>query len=196
MPQANKFNPERLVTRYFDLIRALRKGQREAVEGLLELWDDDGVFEFAGAPPVTGTYKGKNAIHVLYQNRVAACGMPLRLTGAEKTLAGAAVLAPEVALGVVDTHVNRMRTLTPANVRGTIESRTQQVAAGWITVIGTGDERGFQVTGNHLFTFKKGRISALKVTVSPRAQDTPGLSLQGLAVADIGRLSLAAWCVV
>ncbi|TPJ54851.1 hypothetical protein [Mesorhizobium sp. B2-6-4] len=195
MVQEMTFDPEDVVTRYFEYIRELRNGQREAVDKLVDLWDDEGVFEFAGAPPVTGTYKGKNAIHVLYKNRVAACGMPLSLVGDSSS---ASALAAEIALGVVDTKVNRMRTLVPG--RPTSKSRTnsrgQRVAVGWTTVIGTGDKRGFEVTGNHAFTFMDGKISLLKVTVSPKAEDTPGLSLQGLAVADIGRLSLAAWAVV
>lgn len=195
MTQATAFNPQSMVDRYFELIRELRIGEQEAVEKLLDLWSDDGVFEFAGAEPVTGIYKGKNAIHVLYKNRVAACGMPLKLVGAA---AATAALARDVALGVVETQVNRMRTLAAARATPKSGDRApgQRVAVGWTTVIGTDDQRGFQVTGNHSFVFKDGKISSLKVTVSPKADTTPGLAIEGLAVADIGRLSLAAWAVV
>ncbi|TGQ72911.1 MULTISPECIES: hypothetical protein [unclassified Mesorhizobium] len=197
MVQEMTFDPHDVVTRYFEYIRELRNGQQDAVEKLVDLWDDEGVFEFAGAPPVSGTYKGKNAIHVLYKNRVSACGMPLTLVG-DGSSKPASALAAEIALGVVDTKVNRMRTLATGRptTKSKMDSRGQRVAVGWTTVIGTGDKRGFEVTGNHAFTFMDGKISSLKVTVSPKAEDTPGLSLQGLAVADIGRLSLAAWAVV
>jgi hypothetical protein len=136
---------------------------------------------------------------VLYKNRVAACGMPLELAGASVGPAPAAAeLARDVALGVVDTQVNRMRTLAAGRAAPKRDDgvRGQRVAVGWTTVIGTGDQRGFQVAGNHTFVFKDGKISSLKVTISPKADTTPGLALEGLAVTDIGRLSLAAWAVV
>jgi hypothetical protein len=180
---AQAFDPQEIVNRYFEYIRELRHGQQEAVDKLIGLWDEDGVFEFAGAEPVTGTYKGRNAIHVLYKNRVNTCGMPLRLEGTPL----------DVALGIVDTHVNRTRTLG-GKVKGA--GKSQRVAVGWTTVVGTEDKRGFQVSGNHTFTFKDGKISALKIVVAPKAEETEGHSLQGLAVSDIGRLSLAAWAVV
>jgi hypothetical protein len=41
-----------------------------------------------------------------------------------------------------------------------------------------------------------GDAAALKVVVSPKPDETRGLSMQGLAVNDIGRLALAAWPVV
>lgn len=197
MAQAQAFDPQDVVNRYFELIRELRKGEPEAVDKLVELWADNGVFEFAGAEPVTGIYKGRNAIHVLYKNRVGACDMPLKLVG-DGARPAASDIARDVALGVVDTQVNRMRTLSAghASDKSDAGARSQRVAVGWTTVIGTADQRGFQVTGNHAFTFKNGKISALKVMVSPKADTTPGLSLDGLAVADIGRLSLAAWAVV
>lgn len=197
MAQAKAFDPQDVVNRYFELIRDLRTGKQEAVDKLLDLWKEDGVFEFAGAEPVTGIYKGKNAIHVLYKNRVAACGMPLKLADEQATRA-AADISREVALGVVDTQVNRMRTLAAgrATAKGDAVAGSQRVAVGWTTVVGTDDQRGFQVTGNHAFVFKDGKISSLKVTVSPKADTSPGLALEGLAVTDIGRLSLAAWAVV
>jgi hypothetical protein len=41
-----------------------------------------------------------------------------------------------------------------------------------------------------------GDAAALKVVVSLKPDETRGLSMQGLAVNDIGRLALAAWPVV
>ena len=171
---------ENIVGTYFRHIRDLRMGKPGSVEELMQLWDDDGVFEFAGAPPVTGTFQGRNAIHVLYKNRFHANRMALRLEGAPAK--GGA--DPEAALGVVDTEVQRTKVMD------------QKIVAGWITTIGTEDGRGFQVAGSHTFTFRNGKISSLKVVVSPRPERAEKLSLEGLAVDDIGRLSLAAWPVV
>lgn len=191
------FDSHEVIDRYFSYIRELRNGKQEVVEKLIELWDEDGVFEFAGTAPVTGTYKGRNAIHVLYKNRVNACGMPLKLEGAHAAPAGA--LAREVALGAVDTHVNRVRNLAASTTSAKstkAAEKSQRVAVGWTTTIGTDDKRGFKVGGSHTFTFKGGKISALKVSVSPKPEDSEGLVLTDLAVNDIGRLSLAAWAVV
>lgn len=188
MAQTPAIDTHDIIDRYFSYIRELRNGQDEAVDKLIELWDESGVFEFAGASPVTGTYKGRNAIHVLYKNRVKACGMPLKLEGNPASPAGAAALAREVALGAVDTQVNRMRNLAAP--------KGQRVAVGWTTTIETDDKRGFQVGGSHTFTFKGGKISALKVSVSSKPEQSAGLDLNDLAVQDIGRLSLAAWAVV
>jgi len=174
---------EKIVEHYFNLIRKLRAGEQGSVEKLVDLWETDGRFEFAGAPPVTATFEGRHAIHVLYRNRFEANGMPLRLEGTdgykdERQL--------EVALGVVDTEVHRIRMID------------ERVVAGWTTTIGTSDQRGFKISGSHTFTFRDGRVASLKIVVSPRADEAPNadLSLEGLAVEDIGRLSLAAWAVV
>lgn len=179
---------QELVERYFDYVRDLRAGKEEAVDKLVDLWDEDGVFEFAGAPPVVGTFKGRNAIHALYKNRMKASGMPLGLNGDART-----ATARAVALGMVDTRINRTRALDKNLAAGATPER---MAVGWTTVIGTNDKRGFEVSGNHSFTFKGDRIASLKVVVSPKADKADGLELEGLAVEDIGRLSLAAWAVV
>lgn len=189
------FDSREVIDRYFTYIRELRNGNQGAVEKLIDLWDEDGVFEFAGN--VTGTYKGRNAINVLYKNRVNACGMPLKLEGALAQPAGA--LAREVALGAVDTHVNRVRNLAASTTSAKstkAAGSSQRVAVGWTTTIGTDDKRGFKVGGSHTFTFKGDKISALKVSVSPKPEDSQGLALTDLSVSDIGRLSLAAWAVV
>jgi hypothetical protein len=175
---------ENIVRTYFDLIRELRTGVAGAPERLRELWDPDGVFEFAGSPPVTGTFTGINAITVLYQNRFAANGMPLKLHGvnAEPEAAAAGI---DTALGVVDTDVHRMRVLDD-----------DRVVAGWTTVIGTRDGHGFEVSGSHAFTFTNDKISKLRVVVSPKHDTTGQFDASALTVDDIGRLSLAAWAVV
>lgn len=194
MEQASASNAHDIVDQYFALIKELRSGDEDAVDKLVKLWSEDGVFEFAGAAPVTGTYKGRNAIHVLYANRVKACGMPLKLrppTGAGDAVAAAAI-ASGVALGIVDTEVKQVRAVrVPAG-----GDQTQRLVAGWSTTIGTSDQRGFKVGGSHTFTFKRGKISALKVVVAPKPEAADGLVLADLAVKDIGMLSLAAWCVV
>jgi ketosteroid isomerase-like protein len=173
---------QEIVRSYFSYIRELRTGKEEAVDNLIQLWDADGVFEFAGAPPLVATFQGRNAIHVLYKNRFLANGMPLQLDFKDKAKADV-----DVALGIVDTEVHRMR-----------EMNGSKVVAGWTTVIGTDNGQGFQVSGAHTFTFRDGKIRNLKVVISPQpeAAKTANLSADELAVDDIGRLSLAAWAVV
>jgi ketosteroid isomerase-like protein len=170
---------ERLVERYFDLIRDLRRGDPQAVPALMELWHPDGTFEFAGAPPVIGTFIGAVAVQTLYQNRLNAVGVGVRL----ETTRG----APEdVTLDLVDTEIRHLR------ANGT------RVAASWRTVIGTREGHGFDVAGAHLFVFEGDRIKSLRVTVSPKADlsQLEGLRLDDLSLSDVGRLSLAAWPVV
>jgi hypothetical protein len=178
---------QNLVDRYFGYIRDLRAGKEEAVDQLVDLWDDEGVFEFAGAPPVVGTFTGRNAIHALYKNRMKANGMPLKLS-----VDGRAAAAREAALGLVDTRIHRVRSID----KNPSSKSPERVAVGWTTVIGTDEGRGFEVSGNHTFAFKGDRIASLKVVVSPKADKSDGLRLEGLSVDDIGRLSLAAWAVV
>src|SRR5215213_9820636 len=92
----NNKNLKSKVTKYFKLIRELRNGKEKAVPSLMELWDQDGTFEFSGSPPLVGTFKGEMAIATLYQNRLKASGMDLKLeTNASKT--------QDVNLGLVDT---------------------------------------------------------------------------------------------
>ena len=174
---------EKVVKEYFSQIRELRSGNAEAVTRLVDMWDPDGVFEFAGAPPLTATFQGRSAIHVLYRNRLYANGMPLRLELKD----GRSRPDVNVALGVVDTEVHRMRSMNG-----------NRIMAGWTTVIGTDQGQGFEVSGAHTFTFKDGKIKTLKVVISPQPETTKvaNLSLGDLAVNDIGELSLAAWAVV
>jgi ketosteroid isomerase-like protein len=174
--QSGNGHNEHIVTTYFEQVRELRAGKEAAVERLTEMWDPDGVFEFAGAPPVNGIFKGRMAIQTLYQNRVKAAGMPIRLEDSSTH--------KEIALGAVDTDVHKVRTVD------------EKLVAGWTTKIGTKDGRGFQVSGSPTFTFKNGRISTLKVVISPKADKNADLKLENLTVTDIGRLALAAWPVV
>lgn len=170
---------EDTVHTYFDLIREMRRGDEDAVEKLMELWDADGVFEFSGAPPVTGSFTGALAIRALYKNRAHSHRMGIRI-GDDKE-------ARDLELGLVDTEVTHLR------------SDEQRTVAGWRTVVGTREGAGFDVTGAHRFVFNDaGKITHLKVSVSPKAEPSAvkGLSKDDLTVTDVGRLSLAAWAVV
>ncbi|MDD3448071.1 MAG: hypothetical protein PHF72_03465 [Gammaproteobacteria bacterium] len=171
---------EKRVGEYFKQIEALRSGVDSSVERLTEMWDDDGVFEFCGAPPLNARYTGKVAIKTLYKNRLHANGMEVKLDGesAKKLKEG------EVTLSTVKTDVNRVR------------AHDGKMVAGWTTLVGTHQGVGFNVSGSHTFTFRDGRITSLKVVISPKADDAANLRLEGLSVNDIGRLALAAWPVV
>jgi ketosteroid isomerase-like protein len=170
---------EKVVNTYFKLIRDLRNGDENSVPRLMKLWDPDGTFEFAGAPPVIGSFRGAVAINTLYKNRLNASGMRLSV---ETT----AAKARDVTLGLVDTEVTHMRT------------NGSRVAVGWRTTIGTEENIGFDVAGSHLFTFENGKIKTLRVSVSPKPDQSQleKLRLSDLTVTDVGRLSLAAWPVV
>ncbi len=170
---------ERLVDTYFKLIRALRSGDENSVPRLMEMWEPDGVFEFAGAPPLVGTFKGAVAIETLYANRVKTTGKKLQLeTRSAK--------AQDVTLGVVDTEVTHLRT------------NGNRAVVGWRTTIGTKQNQGFDVAGSHLFAFENGKIKSLRVSISPKADQSQWkkLRISDLSVADVGRLSLAALPVV
>lgn len=189
MAQQNVADQNQQITRdYFALISDLRAGKEDAVERLVDLWDADGTFEFAGAPPVTGTFHGRTAIHVMYKNRLGACGMALRLEGDPQVMdpRTSAAYQQQTALDIVETDVRRTRALNGGG----------KIVAGWITRIGAQDGRGFEVSGSHTFTFKDGKITSLKIVVSPKPDASPNLRLDGLPVEDIGRLALAAWAVV
>ena len=173
--------PEKMVTNYFALIKELRAGKEGAVEKLVDMWDEDGVFEFAGAPPVTGTFRGRNAIHTLYKNRFHSSGMHIAFESETDKKKNAA-------LGAVDTEVHQVRLMA--------ESIDSKAVAGWTTRIETNDGRGFDVSGAHTFTFRDGRINTLKVVVSPKPEPVAHLSMKDLTVHDIGALSKAAWAVV
>lgn len=169
---------EELVRTYFERVNDLREGKEEAVDQLVDMWDVDGTFEFAGAPPVNGTFRGRNAIHALYRNRLRANGMPVRLQSSRAGRPG------DAELGLVSTKPKRIRVMD------------DKVVVGWATEIGTSDKQGFGVSGSHTFTFKDGKILSLAVVVSPKADEVSHFDLSTLAVDDIGRLSLAAWMVV
>jgi ketosteroid isomerase-like protein len=170
---------EKVVNTYFKLIRSLRNGDEKSVPRLMDLWDHEGTFDFAGSPPLVGTFKGALAIQTLYLNRVKTPGMKLQLeTRSAK--------AQDVTLGVVDTEVTHLRT------------DGNRAIAGWRTTIGTKENQGFDVAGSHLFTFQNGKIKSLRVSISPKPDQSQleNLRMADLSVADVGRLSLAAWPVV
>lgn len=89
-------------------------------------------------------------------------------------------------VGVVDTEVTHLRT------------DGNRAIAGWRTTIGTKENQGFDVAGSHLFTFQNGKIKSLRVSISPKPDQShlESLRMADLSVADVGRLSLAAWPVV
>ncbi len=179
--EARKDDLKKPVEQYFKLIRDLRSGDEESVPKLIEMWDQDGVFEFVGAPPLVATYKGAVAIQTLYKNRVHSSKMPIQLEGR-----AAAKGASHATLGIVDTDVTHLRT------------NGNRAVAGWRTTIGTADGAGFDVAGSHQFTFENGKIKHLRVSISPKADESRDakLSVAHLTVTDVGRLSLAAWPVV
>lgn len=172
---------EQIARNYFDLIRSLRQGNPTSVDLLMALWSADGNFEFCGASPVMGSFKGSAAIQTLYKNRLNSNGMGLRL----ETTTG---VPADVTLGLVDTQILNVRT------------NGDRAIVGWRTTIGTAQGYGFDVAGAHHFVFDgAGKLINLRVTVSPKADEADseqGLSLAELTVADVGRLSLAAWPVV
>src|SRR5437764_226075 len=174
-----KTNAEEIVKLYFALIKDLRSGKEGSVERLTELWQPDGTFQFVGSPEVNATFQGINAINVLYKNRFKANGMPVKLEGAKPLGADATA-----ALGVVDTEVVKTAMVD------------DKIVASWKTSVGTNKRFGFVVGGSHTFRFHDGKISSLKVSISPKAEGTPNLDIGALSVKDVGRLSLAAWAVV
>lgn len=168
---------EETVRQYFELVSALRKGDKAAVEGLMDFWHPEEFFKFAGASPLSGSFSGAMAIRTLYQNRVNACGMKVSSAGAD---------GREIRLGIVEMKVNKT------------SSRGVKTLAGWRTVVGTSDNRGFDASGSHEFTSLDGKIKKLRVRVGdkPMASRDKSVSRLELAVSDVGRLSLAAWAVV
>lgn len=178
----SKPNPkyEKIVKEYFEQIQALRSGVDDSVEKLTGMWDDDGVFEFCGAPPLSAKYCGRTAIKTLYKNRLHANGMEVKLDDESSKK----LRCVDVTLSDVETQVTRVR------------AHNGKLVAGWSTRIGTHQKLGFNVSGSHTFSFKDDKISGLKVVVSPKADDAPNLKMDDLTVNDIGRLALAAWPVV
>ncbi len=171
---------EKLVNEYFKQIHALRNGVDKSLEKLTNMWDDDGTFEFCGAPPLNAKFSGRTAIKTLYKNRLHANGMEVMLDNeSQKKLK-----QTEVTLSDVETEVTRVR------------SHNSKLVAGWTTRVGTHQKVGFNVSGSHTFSFKNGKIYSLKVVVSPKVDDAPNLKMDDLTINDIGRLALAAWPVV
>ena len=115
------------------------------------------------------------AIATLYQNRLRAYGMNMKI----ETLAEQ---PQDVNLGLVDTEVTNLRT------------HGNRVIVEWNTTIGTTDNYGYDVVGSHHFEFEDGKIKNLRVSVSPKPDQSKLKSLRfdKLSVTNVGRLSLAA----
>jgi len=171
--------PQDLVNTYFQLIHDLRQGDPASVDSLMDLWDVDGTFDFCGSSPVVASYKGATAIRTLYKNRLNSNGMPVTL----ELIMGGPV---EATLGIVDTSVTNLKT------------NGVRAIAAWRTTIGTEEGYGFDVAGSHQFTIANDKITNLRVTISPKPDQSvvPNLNYTDLTVGDVGRLSLAAWPVV
>ena len=152
----------------------------DAVDQLVDMWDVDGVLEFAGEPPLNAKFVGRTAIHTLYRNRLHARNMPIHLEGKPTKQSATG----EAMLNVAESEVQRIRAYGDG------------VVAGWETLVSTDDDRGFAVSGSHVFTFKDGKIASLRIIVSPKPDRAANLNLEGLTVNDIGRLTLAAWAIV
>lgn len=170
----------RLVEQYFGHVSDLWEGKEGTVDKFMSLWHPDGIFEFTGSPAVQAVFQGANAIQVLYRNRSRANSMGLRLTSKPDKPA-----------------IERFCTL--AQLRPNLrkcKASTKGAMASWHTELETGDKQGFVMTGTHEFVIEGGRIKSLKVTISKKPTALDGVSMNDLSVADIGRLSLAAWAVV
>ena len=171
---------EKVVDLYFHFVRGLRNGMADAVDQRVDMWDTDGVLEFAGEPPLNAKFVGRTAIHTLYRNRLYARNMPVHLEGKSTKQSAAG----EALLSVAESEVQHMH------------AYGDSVVAGWETLVSTDDDRGFAVSGSHVFTFKGDKIASLRVIVSPKPDRVANLNLEGLTVNDIGRLTLAAWAIV
>jgi hypothetical protein len=172
-----KLDTEAIVHRYFEMIRDLRNGKEESVDALMDLWDDKGTFEFAGA--FSGAFKGALAIRTLYHNRLRANGASFTLETKNRSV--------DVTLGTVDTQIAKIR------------KDGNRALVGWRTVVATGEKHGFDVPGSHVFTFKGGKIAKLRVSVSSKPMQSEllkGLSMASLTTASLGHLSQMAWAVV
>ena len=167
------------IQKYFEELNKVYTREPGAVERLLELWNDDGVFEFCGAPPVTGVFHGKNAVHVLYKNRFHLRGMPV-------TLQGTATIGPKSSsVQFVHRRIDRVNVVA------------DDVITAWTTAtIGAAGDAGFECSGNYTCTFRDGKIAKVRVVVSPKGEAAEGLRFEDLSIDDIGRLALAAWAVV
>jgi ketosteroid isomerase-like protein len=167
------------IQKYFEDLNKVYTREPGAVERLLDLWTDDGVFEFCGAPPVTGVFHGKNAVHVLYTSRFRLQGMTVTLPGGDGTL------PRKTAVQFVHRTVNRVKVVA------------DDIVSAWTTAtISTADGSGFECSGNYTCRFRDGKIAKVRIVVSPKGEAAQGLRFQDLAVEDIGRLALAAWAVV
>jgi len=167
-----------VVETFFSYLGKLHEGDESVVEKVVELWDDEGVWEFLGAYPSEGKFKGKVALQVLFKNLAHSATMPVFL---EK--------------GKITNIESRKFEIRDMHVVG------EMVVANWDQVVTTKDGRGIAISGSTKFHFKGDKISKLDVIALPKSEAElrklmPALSMKELTITDIGRLALAAWAVV
>lgn len=154
----------------------IKKGDSKAVIKMLEMWTQDGVFQFDGLPELNGSFHGIMALEVLFTSiaRSAASGNEVR--------------------GLKKLHMNEMSL-------GEIRTIGDECYCDWRQVVSREKGQGALIFGNIKLTFRQGLISAVKVVSLP-LMSTPdemlpqGLSMKDINITDIGRLALAAWAVV
>ncbi len=168
-------NHEEIVTKYFNQLGAIFAGEAKAIDEMLRIWDEDGSCEFVGAHPYNGEFRGRNAVHVLFNNLAHTAGMSLRLEGR--------VGAPPV-LGPRKFEPSRIRTVD------------DKVVVDWTSAAAMKDGKGLSIAGSDTFSFKGDKISSLRIVISPKVEGIAGLRPEDLSINDIGRLALAAWAVV
>jgi hypothetical protein len=169
---------KRLMDTFVDRIKELHAGKKESVGKMLELWDQDGLWEYAGPPPLVGSFRGTVALNVLFKNLTTVSEMELP-RGTKRS-------------GVVTVHDFKVLGSSATAEKGDLE---------WVQVLGFGDANGGALRGHVSFTFKGRKIGSVRAVIMPVPEASDrllprGLSLGDLTVKDIGRLALAAWAVV
>lgn len=165
---------EKIIKDFFRYLKELHSGNTQAIEKILELWDDEGTVKLIGLYPYAGEFVGVNSISVLYHNVARSAGMPVHLK---------------------DSKIKA--TLGPRKFEvESIHSVGDKVVATWRTEITTKEGVGFEMSGGDTFSFKGDRISRDLCTMSTKPAELKGFKVDELSVNDIGRLALAAWAVV
>lgn len=105
----------------------------------------------------------------------------------------------EFAIRVLYTSILRRPIEQVRSVKCTlsdVSSRGDKVVAVWTLHTETVEGKKFSISGTSAFEFKDNKISSLEIASTPKPFDISGFTLDELKIADIGRLSLAAWAVV
>ena len=166
---------EEVVRSYFRLLSKIMEGDEKAVDEMLELWDEDGSFEYAGPPPMVGEFRCRIALKALFRNLTKTVGMPVSFE-----------TAPAAATNLSKTTIDLKEVIAADG----------KIVAHYETTLATKDGRGFIVVGSNTFTFKDSKILHLRSIRSPKPEEAVGLQLGELSVTDVGRLALACWAVV